>query len=55
MKEFEEAWKYIKCPKCGFEGKADEEFDVAVKQIKGKYANIVNMGYKCNKCEHEWW
>lgn len=42
----------IVCPKCGFEGESSD-YDVAVKQQKKEFANVIGIGYQCRKCGTE--
>jgi len=43
-----------KCPKCGAEGKHHGEHYAAVRQIKVGKISVVNVGWGCWNCGHEW-
>ena len=43
-----------KCPKCGAEGKYHGEHVAAVRQIKVGKTSVVNVGWRCWNCGHEW-
>ena len=43
-----------KCPKCGAEGKYHGEHVAAVKQVKVGKISVVNVGWGCWSCGHEW-
>ncbi len=48
-----------KCPKCGAEGKWQGEHETAVRNIEvgrvgGIKRNIVDVGWRCWNCGHEW-
>ncbi len=43
-----------KCPDCGAEGKYHGEHVAAVKQVKVGKRSVVNAGWGCWSCGHEW-
>lgn len=43
-----------KCPKCGAEGKYHGEHYAAFRQIKSGKITVVNVGWRCWNCGHEW-
>jgi len=43
-----------KCPQCGAEGKHDGEHQTAVRNYKLPSQTIVDIGWRCWNCGHEW-
>ena len=43
------------CPKCGAKGEVWEgEHETIVRQSESEGINIVDVGWRCGKCKHEW-
>jgi len=43
-----------KCPECGAEGKYHGEHETAVRNHKLHGQSIVDVGWRCWNCGHEW-
>lgn len=43
-----------KCPKCGAAGKYHGEHYAATRQLKVGKITVVNVGWGCWNCGHEW-
>lgn len=43
-----------KCPKCGAVGRYHGEHYAAFRQMKAGKISVVNVGWRCWNCGHEW-
>ena len=43
-----------KCPSCGAEGRWHGEHETAVRHLKLSRQTIVDVGWRCWNCDHEW-
>lgn len=43
-----------KCPKCGAEGKHHGEHVAAVRHVKTGNVTVIDVGWGCWNCGHEW-
>ena len=43
-----------KCPECGAEGKWHGEHETAVRKLKLPSRTIIDVGWRCWNCGHEW-